>query len=262
MARKTEQLPCKHDGLPDRRIGGIEPGFPDMVVRQAVVMAPPYGFGERSGHVGRQPHHLADFADRPAGAVVNDGRADGRPVPAIALIDVLDHLLAPFVLEIDVDVGRLAAVLGNEPGEEQLDLGRVDFGDAETIADDAVCCRAAPLAEDRLLQVARERHHVVDGQKIARVFELGDERELLDEVVSHLLRHALGIPVSGIAPLRAFPCQIFQMLLRRLARRHRLVGILILEIDRARSGRHRRSRQCARSLRESRRIAAPSPQAT
>ena len=144
---------CKHDGLPDRRVGGIEPGFPDMLVRQAVVVAAPYGFGERSGYVGRQPHHLADFADRPAGAVVNDGRADSRPVPAIALIDVLDHLLAPLVLEIDVDVGRLAAVLGNEPGEEQLDFGRVDFGDAETIADDAVRCRAAPLAEDLLLRL-------------------------------------------------------------------------------------------------------------
>ncbi len=38
------------------------------------------------------------------GAVVDDGGADGGAVAAVALIDVLDHLLAPFMLEVDVDV--------------------------------------------------------------------------------------------------------------------------------------------------------------
>ena len=55
-----------------------------------------------------QPHHLADFADRRARAVVDHGRGDPGAVAAIFLVDVLDHFLAPLVLEIDVDVGRLA----------------------------------------------------------------------------------------------------------------------------------------------------------
>ena len=33
-----------------------------------------------------------------------------RAVAAIGLVDVLDHLLAPLVLEVDVDVGRLVAL--------------------------------------------------------------------------------------------------------------------------------------------------------
>jgi hypothetical protein len=38
---------------------------------------------------------------------------------------VLDHLLAPLVLEIDVDVGRLVAGLGDEALEHHgADLGR------------------------------------------------------------------------------------------------------------------------------------------
>ena len=53
---------------------------------------------------------------------MHDGRADRRAIAPVALVDVLDHLLAPLVLEIDVDIGRLAAVLGNEAGEQQLGL--------------------------------------------------------------------------------------------------------------------------------------------
>ena len=81
------------------------------------------------------------------------------------------------MLEIDVDVGRLVALLGDEAGEQQLDLGRIDGGDAEAVADGAVRRRAAALAEDVL--AAREGDDVVDGQEIARVVEPGDERELL-----------------------------------------------------------------------------------
>ena len=40
---------------------------------------------------------------------MDDGRADGGALAAIALVDVLDHLFAPLMLEIDVDVGRLVA---------------------------------------------------------------------------------------------------------------------------------------------------------
>ena len=46
-------------------------------------------------------------------------------------VDVLDHFLAPLMLEIDVDVGRLLALLGDEALEQQVAGRRVDRGDAE-----------------------------------------------------------------------------------------------------------------------------------
>ena len=51
-----------------------------------------------------------------------------------------------------------------------VDLGRVDRGDAEAVADHGIGRRAAPLAED----VARAGivDDVVDGQEIGRVVEL------------------------------------------------------------------------------------------
>ncbi len=174
MAREADQLVGKLDGLADRRIVRIEAGLADVIVGQSVAIAP-YGLGQRRGDVLGQSQNLADFADGAARAVMHDGCADRGAMAAVAPVDVLDHLLAPLVLEIDVDVGRLAAVLGNEAGEQKIALVRIDRGDAEAKAHRAVGRRAAALAEDFLFLIAGEGDDVVDGEEIARIVELGDE---------------------------------------------------------------------------------------
>ena len=40
MAREADQIVGKRDRLPDRRICGIEAGLADVIVRQAVAIAP------------------------------------------------------------------------------------------------------------------------------------------------------------------------------------------------------------------------------
>ena len=72
----------------------------------------------------RQAERLADVADRRASPVADALRRHPRPVPAVLL--VLDHLLAAFMLEIDVDVGSLVALCAHEPLEEDVDPGRID----------------------------------------------------------------------------------------------------------------------------------------
>ena len=66
----------------------------------------------------------------------------------------LDDLFAPLVLEVDVDVGRLAPLGREEALEEEVRPRRVDRGDAEAVADRAVGRAPAALAED----VALARH--------------------------------------------------------------------------------------------------------
>ena len=56
----------------------------------------------------RQPERLAHVAQRGLAAVADDLADHPRAVPPVPLVDVLEHLLAPLVLEVDVDVGRLA----------------------------------------------------------------------------------------------------------------------------------------------------------
>src|SRR5882762_1603998 len=228
MAWETDELVRELDGLLDFRIGGIEAGLADVLVHHALAADSPYGLGECGGHVGRQAHDLADLADRPPRAIVDDGCADRGAVPPVPLIDILDDLLAPVVLEIDIDVWRLAASLGDEAGKEKLDLGRIDLRDAEAIADDAARSRSSSLAKDAFLP--RKGDDIVDRQEIACEFELIDESKLLGNGLLDLLWNPRRIFVLWIAFLRPCPGQIFEMLLRRLAGRHRLVGIFVSEL--------------------------------
>ena len=54
-----------------------------------------------------------------------------RAIAPVALVDLLDHLFAALVLEVDVDVGRLAALGREEALEEQVRARGIDRGDAE-----------------------------------------------------------------------------------------------------------------------------------
>jgi hypothetical protein len=71
-----------------------------------------------------------------------------RAVAAVLCIEVLDHLFAALVLEVDVDVWGLVALLGDEALEQHGSAVRVHLGHAQAVADRAVGSRAAALAQD------------------------------------------------------------------------------------------------------------------
>ena len=54
---------------------------------------------------------------------------------AVAIVDVLDHFLAPLVLEVDVDVGWLASLGREEALEQEVDLVGIDLGHVQAVAD-------------------------------------------------------------------------------------------------------------------------------
>ncbi len=145
---------------------------------------------------------------------------DAGALAAIAPVDVLDDLLTPLVLEIHVDVRRLAAFGGHEPLEQQSDLRRIDGGDVQAIAHGGICRRTTPLAED----VATDgvAHDVVHRQEIPRVVELRDDAQLLLDGVAYLRRNS-----PGITHRRALPGQVGEMLVRCQPGRDRFVRVLI-----------------------------------
>ena len=228
VAWKAGQCVGEFDGLPDRRICRIESGLADVIVGQFVAGAP-YRLGERRGDILGQAQNLADFADGAARTVMHDGRADRGAMVAVAFVNVLNHLFAPLVFEIDVDIGRLVAVRRNEAGEQEPALVRIDLGDAEAKAHRAVGRRAAALAKN-VFYFARVSNDVVHGEEIAGVVELGDQRQFRVELFLDFRRNAIGKLILGITFDGAGPGQIFEMLLRRLARRHRFVGIFVFQL--------------------------------
>ena len=194
MAREAQQLARQLESLAQGRLVGVEPGLADRRLQQAIAAVAPHGPAERLLHVGREAHDLGDLAQRRFGAVADHGGGEGGVVAPVGAIDPLDHLLAPLVLEIDVDVGRLLALGRDEALEQQVQPRRVDGGDVQRVADGRVGGAAAPLAEDRL--AARIEHDVVDGQEVGGVAQLADQRELAPDQLVDLLRHPVRIARS------------------------------------------------------------------
>ena len=119
---------------------------------------------------------------------------------AEALVDVLDDLVAAGRLEIDVDVGHLAAGGVEEPLEEQLVGDGVGVGHAQHVAHDAVAGRAAPRVVDAAL--AGELDDVAHGQEVLGEAELLDHLELALEALQDLGRdRAVALGGAGEAVL-------------------------------------------------------------
>jgi len=102
-----------------------------------------------------EPQRTADVTHRALRPIGDQRRRQRGAVAAVFRVDVLDDLLAPLVLEIDVDVGRLVALLRDEALEQHVHARRIDLGDAERIAHRRVGRRAAPW--QRIPLIARTR---------------------------------------------------------------------------------------------------------
>src|SRR5437773_11599144 len=111
MARKAVQLARKPDGERKARIGGVEPHFLETYILHAATPAEEIA--------GQQPHHVfgesecfADIANGTLAAIGDDGGGDSGAMTAVLLVNVLNHLLTPLMLEIDIDVRRFVALGG------------------------------------------------------------------------------------------------------------------------------------------------------
>ncbi len=200
MARKAGELVRHLERQRERRIGRIEAGGAHLRPADRRRPVAPGRAVQRRDHVVGEAEHLGRLADRRAGAIGDDRRGEAGALAPVALVDVLDHLLAPLVLEIDVDVGRLVALGRDEALEQEIEARRIDLGDPEAEADRGIGRRAAALAENAAR--AGEAHDVVHGEEIGRVVERGDERELVRQRLAHPLRNARGIARLGALAVR------------------------------------------------------------
>jgi hypothetical protein len=179
MARKGLNLHGARAHLLHARAVYIDAGARQLGGAHGAAAHAPDRGGERADCVFRQSEGLADLADGGTAAIGDDGRGDAGMVASIVLVNVLDHLFAPLVLEIHIDVGRLAAIRGDKAFEQEVAIARVDVGDAQAVTDRRIGRRAATLAEDVL--AAGVTDDVVHGEKVGGVVELRDQRKLMFE---------------------------------------------------------------------------------
>src|SRR5262245_58626304 len=116
------------------------------------------------------------------------------------------------MLEVDVDIGRLVTLPGNEALDQQARVTalRVQRSDAETEAHDRISRRATPLAQDVDLRVAREANDVMHREEIRFVVQLRNDGELLIDALLGFLAHTV-----RPAPAGALFYEVAQMSRRR-----------------------------------------------
>ena len=222
VARKAVQRVRElHPVARDRR-RQIDADLGEALRHLGPVVEPLAGLGHRVDQRRVQPQRLADVAHRAARAVAGQRGGERGAVRAVLAVDVLDDLFAPLVLEVDVDVRRLVALLRDEALEQQRGVHRVHRGDPEAIAHCRVGRRAAALAEDALR--ARVPHDVVHGEEEGLVALQCDQRQLLLDLLAHLRRNALRVALE-----QAGFGELAQMAGRRLARRHDLRRVFVAE---------------------------------
>ena len=134
-------------------------------------------------------------------------------VLAVLLLDVLDDLVAPVHAEVDVEVGHRHALGVQEALEQQVELERIEVGDAQRVRDERAGARAA-ARPDRDAVLLRPVDEVPDDEEVAREPHLLDDAELdpaalavlvgieLDAARGELAEPALEALVDELADVR------------------------------------------------------------
>ena len=134
--------------------------------------------GDPVAHRERVAEHPGRVLDRRLRLDRAVGDDLGDPVVAVLLGDVADHVAAPALVEVHVDVGHGDAVRVEEPLEEQAVRHRVELGDAQRVGDQRAGGRAAARADPDALPLG-VRDEVGDDQEVAGEAHLEDDVELV-----------------------------------------------------------------------------------
>ena len=114
MARKSDQLMSELDDLRNHRVVRVEAGLREQLRADAAAVPPRHALGQPVDLVERKAQRLAQVAQGAAWPIGVQRGSQRRAVPAVFRVDILHHLFAPLMFEIDVDVRRLVALAADK----------------------------------------------------------------------------------------------------------------------------------------------------
>ena len=96
--------------------------------------------------------HAADVAQHAARLQRAEGDDLGDLVAAVALLHIVDHLVAAVLAEVDVEVRHRHAFRIEEALEQQAEADRIEVGDGQRIGDQRARARAAARSDRNALR--------------------------------------------------------------------------------------------------------------
>ena len=187
MARKADQLARQLQRETDRRAVAIEARFSQARFNRVRFVPPLHGFGEAFGLLNREAERAAHVFQRRAWPVGGERCGQCGALAPVFTVNILNHFFAPFVLEIDINVGRLVALFRDETLEQHLNAAGVDLGNAEAVTHRRIGRRATPLAQDAL--AARKTHNVMHGEEERFVRQITNQQQLALDQSDDMHRH-------------------------------------------------------------------------
>ncbi|VCU09306.1 hypothetical protein RHODGE_RHODGE_02480 [Rhodoplanes serenus] len=144
----------------------------------------------------RHLQHAADVAQHAARLERAEGDDLGDVITPVALLNVVDHLAAAILAEVDVEVRHRHALGIEEALEQQAEADRIKIRDGERPGHHRAGPGAAARA-DRNAVPLRPLDEVRDDQEVAREAHAGDDAELVGEPLAIVL-----LGVAGRAAMR------------------------------------------------------------
>src|ERR1700733_15689473 len=120
MPRRPDQFAGENDRQLEPPVFQVEIEFFGMLGLHAFFRPSPDLRRQRLDEVFGQAQRLADVAKRALGTITDYGRAQRRMIAPIGFEDPLHRDLASLMLEVDIDIGRLTALLRDETLEQQI----------------------------------------------------------------------------------------------------------------------------------------------
>ena len=175
------------------------------------------------------PAHVADHQLRLHGPERHDLR---HPVAAVGLGHVVEHLFAPNLAKVHIDVRRADPFRIEEPLEQQTVSERVDVGDAQGVGDEAARRRTAPRAH-RDLPILGEAHEILHDEEIGRVPGPPNDVKFHAEALLVVGTRRPGtVHLGGCEPpLQTLAGILLEMAVQRASRGHLEIGQQAVFVD-------------------------------
>ena len=148
--------------------------------------------GLRDGEVGDARHVL----DGQLGGHGAEGDDVGDVVGAVVVLDVLDHAVAAFVVEVHVDIRHRDALRVEETLEQKVVADRVEVGDAEAVRHAGAGGGATARADGHAVAAAPV-DEVLDDEEVVREAHERDRHELEMQAVLLLLGEGVAVAAAG-----------------------------------------------------------------